>query len=176
MIKIFLKFIVTLFVLSLFGYFAYVYIIPKLSEHEQKQVSSEKETGIVKRVIDVTTIEVEFTGGKKEKVKLLGIDSIESKNKQKIQNNRQLSIDFVKKLIEGKKVILTSETNYEDKDSYGRLLRYVYLEDGTFVNKKIIDEGYATAHRKNRISKLDEFIQAENFASKNKKGLWNLMF
>ena len=67
---------------------------------------------------------------------------------------------------------LVPEPNYDDKDVYGRLLRYVYLEDGTFFNKKMIEDGYAYAYRKYPISKLDSFIEAENDARENKRGLW----
>ena len=186
MIKILSKFVVTLFVLSLFGYYAYVYIIPKLSEHEQKHESSEKESVTVKRVIDGDTFELEYNDGKKERVRLLGIDSPEKfesnkmdkdaersgMDKKTIQKLGQLASDYVKKLVEGKKVTLVPEPNYQDRDVYGRLLRYIYLEDGTFINKIIIDEGYATAYRKYPVSKLDELIQAENIARMKNKGLW----
>ncbi|HAX48372.1 MAG TPA: hypothetical protein DCX92_05245, partial [Bacteroidetes bacterium] len=53
-----------------------------------------------------------------------------------------------------------------------RLLRYVYLEDGTFVNLKIVEEGYANAYRRFNVTKQSEFIRAEEDARKNKKGLW----
>ena len=83
-----------------------------------------------------------------------------------------LPSEFTTKLINKKKVILVPEPNYEDKDRYGRLLRYVYLDDGTFVNKKIVEEGYANAYRRYKISKLDEFIKAENDAREHRRGLW----
>jgi micrococcal nuclease len=182
LIKLFSKIFVTVFVLTLLGYFAYVYIIPKLSEHEQKQVLKEKEAILVKRVIDGDTFELE----NKDRVRLLGIDTPEKfesskldkdaertgQDKKTIQKLGELASDFSKKLISGKRVMLMREPDYQDKDIYGRLLRYVYLEDGTFVNKRIVEEGYAVAYRKYPISKLDEFIRAEKEARINKKGLW----
>jgi micrococcal nuclease len=182
MIKLFSKIFITVFVLCLLGYFAYEYIIPKLSEHEQKQISKEKETLLVKRVIDGDTFELE----NKDRVRLLGIDTPEEfesskldrdaertgQDKKTIQKLGMLASDFSKKLISGKRVMLMREPDYQDKDIYGRLLRYVYLEDGTFVNKRIVEEGYAVAYRKYPISKLDEFIRAEKEARINKKGLW----
>ena len=59
-----------------------------------------------------------------------------------------------------------------DKDRYGRLLRYVYLEDGTFVNAKLIQDGYANVYDKFPISKLDEFRQYYREARENRRGLW----
>ncbi|MGA2669561.1 MAG: thermonuclease family protein [Ignavibacteria bacterium] len=178
MIKFLAKSAVTAIVLVLFGYFAWIYVIPKLSEHESKQ----KDTFLVKRVIDGDTFELE----NKDRVRLLGIDTPEKyesskldrdversgQDKKTIQKLGELASQFTKKLIEGKRVVLIPESNYDDKDVYGRLLRYVYLEDGTFVNKKIVEDGYAYAYRKYKISKLDEFVKCENDARVNKRGLW----
>lgn len=178
MIKTLSKATVTIAVLLLFIYFAWIYIIPKLSEHEQK----EKDIRLVQRVVDGDTFVLE--GG--ERVRMLGIDTPEKfesrkldsdaersgKDKKTIQRLGELASQYTKKLIEGKKVILVPESNYEDKDKNGRLLRYVYLEDGTFVNKKIVEDGYANAYRTFPVSKLDELIQAEKEARENSRGLW----
>jgi len=159
-----------------------LYIIPKLSKYEDKQTIVEKEVHIVKRVIDGDTFELE----NKERVRVLGIDTPEkyesnkldkdaertNQDKKTIQRLGQLASEHAKELIEDKKVTLMPEPNYDDKDVYGRLLRYVYLEDGTFFNKKMIEDGYAYAFRKYPVSKLDSFIQAENDARINKRGLW----
>jgi micrococcal nuclease len=168
----------TIVVLLLFAYFAWVYVIPKLSEHDQKQ----KETRFVQRVVDGDTFVLENG----ERVRMLGIDTpekFESKkleadaersgsDKKTIQRLGELASQYTKKLIEGKRVVLEPEPKHEDKDRYGRLLRYVYLEDGTFVNKKIVEDGYANAYRRFEISKLDEFIKAEREARQNRRGLW----
>jgi micrococcal nuclease len=172
----------TIVVLLLFGYFVWVYIIPKLSEHEQKKYSKNEETRFVQRVVDGDTFVLENG----ERVRMLGIDTPEKfqsakldrdaersgEDKKTIQKLGELASEYTKKLIDKKKVILVPEPNYEDKDRYGRLLRYVYLDDGTFVNKKIVEDGYANAYRQYKISKLDEFIKAENDARENRRGLW----
>lgn len=188
MIKWSSKAAATVIVLVLIGYFVWNYAIPKLSEHEQRQKEPSKELYIVKRVIDGDTFEMDSKdeNGKYLRVRLLGIDTPEKfesakldkdaertgKDKKVIQRLGQMASDYVKKLVEGKKVILEPEPNYEDKDVYGRLLRYIYLEDGTFINKKIIEDGYGNAFRKYPVSKLNEIIKAENEARQNNKGLW----
>lgn len=182
MIKLSVKILSTLFTLVLLGIFTFLYIIPKLSNYENKQDSIHKEFHFVKRVIDGDTFELED----KERVRVLGIDSPEkfesgkldkdaertNSDKKSIQKLGRLASEHAKDLIEGKKVSLVAEPKYDDKDVYGRLLRYVYLEDGTFFNLKMIEDGYAYAFRKYPISKLDSFIQAENEARENKRGLW----
>lgn len=178
LLKLAFKTLITLAVLALFVYFAAVYILPKLSEHESKK----KETFLVKRVIDGDTFELE----NKERVRMLGIDTPEKfqsnkldrdversgQDKKTIQRLGALASDYTKSLIDGKQVVLIPEPNYEDKDKYGRLLRYVYLEDGTFINKKIVEEGYANAYRQYPVSKLNELIQAEKDARENHRGMW----
>jgi micrococcal nuclease len=177
----------TIAVLVLLVCFVWIYIIPKLSEHEQRQQQT-KETYVVKRVVDGDTFELDGKdeNGKNLRVRLLGIDTPEKweskkldkdaertgRDKKTIQRLGQMASDYVRKMCEGKKVIMVPEQNYEDKDVYGRLLRYIYLEDGTFVNKKIIEDGYGTAFRRYPVSKLDEFIKAENQARENNRGLW----
>ena len=188
MIKWTLKAVVTIAVLALVVYFVWNYAIPKLSEHEQRQKETSKALYTVKRVIDGDTFEMDAKdeNGKYLRVRLLGIDTPEKfesskldkdaertgKDKKVIQRLGEMASDYVKKLAEGKKVILEPEPNYEDKDVYGRLLRYIYLEDGTFINKKIVEDGYGNAFRKYPVSKLNEIIKAENEARQNNRGLW----
>lgn len=186
MIKGLFKILASVFIVALIAYFFYIYVIPKLSEKESRDKKSD--IFLVRRVIDGDTFEVDSKddNGKYYRVRMLGIDTPEKyeseklnrdaertkQDKKTIQKLGTLASDYTKSLIDGKKVRLVPEPNYEDKDKYGRLLRYVYLEDGTFVNKKIIEDGYANAYRQFKISKLDEFIDAERTARETKRGLW----
>lgn len=123
---------------------------------------------VVARVIDGDTFELE-TG---EKVRYIGIDTPETVDPDKpVQCYGHEASAFDKQLIEGKKVRLVADTT--DKDKYGRLLRYVYLEDGTFVNLQIIQEGYARVLTiPPNLAFHTLFIQAARAAEAAKKGLW----
>ncbi len=46
-----------------------------------------------------------------------------------------------RKLVDGKTVRL--EFDVQEQDRYGRLLAYVYLKEGTFVNAWLVENGYA---------------------------------
>jgi micrococcal nuclease len=46
-------------------------------------------------------------------------------------------------MVEGKEVRL--EFDWQRRDKYGRLLAYVYLPDGTFLNAELIKQGYGFA-------------------------------
>lgn len=115
----------------------------------------------VTEIIDGDTIEIEAG----QKVRLLGINSPEE-NEFYYQNAK----DRLEKLVEGKLVKL--ETSSEDKDRYGRLLRYIFVDD-TFINLQLVKEGYATVYIVSPDEKYYlEFKKAEKEAKESKLGLW----
>lgn len=135
----------------------------------------------VSRVVDGDTIKL--SSG--ENVRLLGIDTPESRYNNKLERDAtrsrkdmniilkmgRQSSNFTKKLVEGKSVRL--EFDVQKRDKYGRLLAYVYLEDGTFVNAEIIKEGYAQVMTiPPNVRKADFFLKLERDARESGKGLW----
>ena len=93
---------------------------------------------LVTRVVDGDTIVL--SNG--ERLRYIGVDTPETKHPKKgLQCYGKEASAFNKKLVEGKKVKL--EFDVQQKDRYGRLLAYVYLEDGTFVNAELLRKGYA---------------------------------
>ncbi len=181
LLKFSFKAAVTIAVLFLIAWFAWKYAIPKLDEKQGR----DKTEASVTKVFDGDTFEV-VLNGKKEKVRMLGIDTPErydsdkldrdsertKKDKQTIRKLGELSSEYTTRLIGGKKVILVPDSKGDDKDKYDRLLRYVYLTEGTFVNLKLVEDGYASAFRRFNVTKQKEFIEAEEDARKNKRGLW----
>jgi micrococcal nuclease len=90
-----------------------------------------KQGFIVDEVVDGDTILIE-TG---EYVRLIGINAPERREDLYEESKKHLE-----SLILGKAVTLKSDVT--DKDSYGRLLRFVYF-NGTNINKEMIKTGYA---------------------------------
>lgn len=88
------------------------------------------------KTIDGDTIEVNTEKGK-ERVRLIGIDCPEIET----QEGKEAK-EYTQSLTRGQ--MLTLEKDVSERDGYGRLLRYVYLEDGTMLNEKLIEKGYAT--------------------------------
>lgn len=136
---------------------------------------------LVTRVVDGDTIQLEDG----EKVRLIGIDTPEvfessklyrdsRKTNQDINTIKALgkrSSEFVRKLVEGKRVRL--EFDVEKRDRYKRLLAYVFLSDGTFVNAEIVRQGYASllTYPPN-VKYSDEFVKLYREAREEKRGLW----
>ncbi|MFO7886874.1 MAG: thermonuclease family protein [Eubacteriales bacterium] len=126
------------------------------------------EKTIVERVVDGDTIVI--SGG--ERVRLIGINTPESvKEAGEVEYYGKEASSYTKNILEGKTVYL--EKDVSNKDDYDRLLRYIYLEDGTFFNELIVKEGYAFAVTYPPDVKYNEILrEAENYARENNLGLW----
>jgi len=116
----------------------------------------------VTRIIDGDTFEIS-TG---EKIRLIGINAPEMKDKYGLESKKYLI-----NLIENKDVLLKTDPFTNDKDIYGRLLRYVFYGNDD-VNKRIIRDGFAIAYLKYPFEKKDEYTNAELLAKSNKVGIW----
>ena len=87
----------------------------------------------VTHVFDGDTIEVELDG-RPYRLRYIGVDTPERE-----EPFYQEALDFNRDLVAGQTVTLVRDVS--ETDQYGRLLRYVYLNDGTFVNAAIISAG-----------------------------------
>ena len=95
------------------------------------------------RVVDGDTIIL----GNGERVRLIGVDTPETKHTNKpVEYFGKEASAFTRSKVEGKDVRL--EYDQQQRDKYGRLLAYVYLMDGTFLNAEIIKQGYGNAFTK----------------------------
>jgi len=65
------------------------------------------------------------------------------------------------------------ETDIERLDKYNRLLVYLFKEDGTFINEKMLLDGYAVLLTlPPNVKYVDRFVKAEKTARRLKKGIW----
>lgn len=126
----------------------------------------------VSRVIDGDTIDVTL-GHTTERIRLLGLDTPETVHPQKpVQCYGPEASAETKRLLDGKKVYLIPDHMSSDKDKYGRLLRYVFLSDGKFVNDYLIKNGYAYNYIYEPFQFMKWFSFEEEFARNNSMGLW----
>lgn len=126
----------------------------------------------VKRFSDGDTITVSMNG-RDEKVRMVGVDTPEThKPNAPVQCYGPAASAFTKNTIGKQKVRLVADAQSTDRDRYKRLLRYVYLEDGTFLNLKLIENGYGFYYPYFPFTKSDEFAAAQEKARATHKGLW----
>jgi endonuclease YncB( thermonuclease family) len=105
-------------------------------------------------------------------VRYIGVDTPETVHPKKaVQCYGKEASSFNRSLVEGMPVKLVRDIS--DTDKYDRLLRYVYLEDGTFVNLALIAQGYAQAVTyPPDIAHAAEFRDAQAAARAAGLGLW----
>lgn len=137
----------------------------------KQQVKNVENNNLVKvtRVVDGDTIEIE-TG---QKVRLIGVNAPESVAPRKpVACFGKEASEFTKSELEGKFVML--EKDVSELDKYGRLLRYIYVDDVMF-NEKLVKQGFAMASTyPPDVKYKDKFLEAQKYARDNKLGLWNL--
>ncbi len=136
---------------------------------------------VVIEVIDGDTLRLE-TG---QSVRLIGIDCPEMYESDKLYRDaRNTGKDigmiiaqgeqahrFTQGLVKGK--VVSVEFDQEKYDSYGRLLAYVFLADGTFVNTEIVKHGYARPLTIAPNLKYADWIQQLYWEAQQKgRGLW----
>jgi micrococcal nuclease len=119
-------------------------------------------------VIDGDTIIIENG----EHIRYIGVDTPETVHPSKpIECFGKEASDRNKELVEGKIVFL--ESDVEDKDEYGRLLRYVYIPQGS-VSAILISGGYGYSYYFPPNEKhYDDFLKLELQAKSSRVGLWS---
>lgn len=141
---------------------------PAVGEVGQAEVTAPAgETAVVLNVIDGDTIEVDL-GGREYRLRYIGVDTPERDEPYYAEAtavNRQL--------VAGQSVILVKDVS--ETDQYGRLLRYVYLPDGTFVNAELLRQGMARRVTfPPDVAQQAYFGQVQEAARQAGRGLWGL--
>lgn len=122
-------------------------------------------------IIDGDTIMVEI-GGQEYRLRYIGIDAPETvKENTPVEWMGPEASAANKALVKGKTVYL--EKDISETDRYGRLLRYVFLADGTFVNGELVRQGYAQAITYPPDVKYQDHLRALQREARNAgRGLW----
>lgn len=140
-------------------------------EKENAELSNLNEYEVV-RVVDGDTIVVNYNGTN-EKVRLIGVDTPESVHPNESKNTEEgvITSNYTKERLTGKTVKL--EFDVQERDKYGRLLAYVYL-DGYMYNKELLEKGYAkVATYPPNVKYVEDFTKLQEKAREEKVGLWN---
>ena len=126
----------------------------------------------INHFVDGDTIAVNMNGNV-ESVRFIGIDTPEThKPHTPVQCYGPAAAAYTKRLIGNNRVRLVSDSLSTDRDRYDRLLRYVYLPDGTLVNEELVRNGYAFYYPYFPFSKSAAFKADQQAAMADHKGLW----
>jgi len=148
----------------------FVFVLTNVAQHSSTPYAAEP---TVIDVIDGDTIDVRI-GYKRQRVRLLGIDTPETKDPRKpVQCFGHEASEHTARLLP-RGTIVRLEHDLEEHDIYNRLLAYVWrASDGLFINLDLVTGGFAdilsiapnTAH-------ADEFRAAMVAAKAAPRGLW----
>lgn len=144
--------------------------------NEIKTVSSstsdKEEVELVKCVDgDTATFNI---NGKNKKVRFLSIDTPESVHPYKeVEEYGKDASEYTCNLLKNASTIeLSYEENMKNKDKYGRILAWVWVNE-ELVQEKLISIGYAEVkYVYAKYTYLDKLYDAQNKAKKNKLGIW----
>lgn len=142
-------------------------------ENEIDKKTAEKAGEItIDRVVDGDTF-VSSSTGTEENYRLLLVDTPETvhPNKPEEPFGSEAS-DYTKEKLEGKTVEI--EFDQAERDQYGRLLVYVWIDD-TLFNQELLQEGLAEVSVYPPNTRyVDEFEEIEELAKEEKIGIWSL--
>lgn len=148
-------------------------VLPESTSTEAQSETPQEVFYPVTAVVDGDTLKVNIDN-KDEALRLIGMDTPEMVDPRKpVQCFAKEASAKAKETLVGKKVRLEADSSQGERDKYGRLLRYIFLEDGTFFNQMMVEDGYAHEYTYNTPYKYQQDIkQAEVRAREGKKGLW----
>ncbi|HWQ11592.1 MAG TPA: thermonuclease family protein [Roseiflexaceae bacterium] len=127
----------------------------------------------VLKVIDGDTLDVQL-GGQEVRLRLIGLDTPESVDpRQPVECFGVEASNRAKELLGSQVVLLEADPGQDERDRFGRLLRFVWLEDGRLFNLEMIAQGYAFEYTyANPYKYQAAFRLAEQRARENRLGLW----
>ena len=150
-----------------------VALLAGCDQHRRPTASGPPGTATVMHDIDGDTIDVRL-GGRTERVRLLGIDTPETKDPRRpVQCFGKEASDHTAELLP-KGTVVRLERDVEARDRYGRLLAYVFRAgDGLFVNLDLVSGGFASVYTfPPNVAHADELRAAAARARTAGAGLW----
>ncbi len=163
----FMREILNSFILSIFVFISQI----NAYTFQNENLNFVEENKVIK-VVDGDTFDL-FTKDGIKRIRLIGINTPETLDPRKdVECFGPEASNKLKEILDGKVVKIEADETQDDQDKYGRLLRYVYLNNEN-INQRMISEGFAfeyTYKKKYKFQK--EFKESYLNAKKNNLGLW----
>jgi micrococcal nuclease len=129
----------------------------------------------VVKVVDGDTIDIDIPDSKYKttRIRLIGVDTPETKKPNApVMYYGPEAYEYTRSHTLGKQVTVFLDTVTQTRDRYGRLLAYIKLPDGAFLNEMLISEGYGYAYTPFKHSFSNKYQQLQSQAKAAKRGLW----
>ncbi len=124
----------------------------------------------VTAIVDGDTI-IALVDGREELVRIYGINSPEFNGNECFASEAKAkAVEF----LSGKWIQLEEDDSQDDRDAYGRLLRYIWFDSGTDFGRRMIEEGYAFEYTyRTPYAKQAQYKSTEEYARTKQHGLWS---
>ncbi|MBW1615593.1 MAG: thermonuclease family protein [Deltaproteobacteria bacterium] len=139
----------------------YAEATPELAELKNKNIVK------IINVVDGDTVDF-IDDNKKYRVRIVGIDTPE-----RGQCFYSEATERMKQLVLNKNVNLVKSNIGKNKGYYGRLLRYVYINNQD-IGASMVQDGYAISLKKYNHDKLQQYNELEKQAIKKTQGIWRI--
>lgn len=128
----------------------------------------------VAAVVDGDTLDIDVPDGTSTttRIRLLGIDTPEMRSAKGKAYFAVEAQQAVRQCALREKVHVYLDQGGRTRGYYGRLLAYVRLPDGRFLNEALLAEGFAYADLRFPHSLYNKYKQLEAIARNHKRGLW----
>lgn len=161
------------FALALLYLFDGEYVTKLLPQDKVAKVNQERINSKVVRVIDGDTLMINLNG-ENTRLRLIGINTPESVGEREEECFGVEAKKYMEQIATGKNITLEYDDSQGLTDQYGRLLAFVYLEDGQMLNRKMISDGYAYEYTfMNDYKYKKSFKEAQALAKSSERGLWS---
>jgi len=147
---------------------------------------SERLNATVTRVVDGDTVEVRYAGGTADTVRLVGVDTPETRGgtnpgefegvpdseagRTCLGEEADNATRALEALVGDRAVALAVDPDTDRRGSYGRLLAYVVV-DGVNANERLVERGHARVYD-SEFSLADRFYELEASAQDARRGVW----
>jgi micrococcal nuclease len=151
------------------------------SSKRASAAGSAREAARVQRVVDGDTLHVRLADGRRQRVRLVGIDTPETKKPDTpVQCGGPQATAAMRRLVldddgHGVAVVLVRDRSQAALDRFGRRLAYVDLQSGRDVGLALVSAGWAQAREYDgRYAREDRYEAAERRARRAHRGVWEL--
>jgi micrococcal nuclease len=137
--------------------------------------AQDRQAAVVTHVIDGDTLDARLADGRNLTVRLIGIDSPETKKPgTPVECGGEQATAKMEQLAEGRDVSLVSDPTQDQVDRDGRSLFYVDRTDGVDVGEEMLRAGWAEVYIfNNDFQRLPQYREAQGEARDNDSGVWS---
>jgi micrococcal nuclease len=139
-------------------------------------------------VTDGDTLRVMFPDSSQETIRILGVDTPEISpggndpgsfegvsDPHFLVSWAEEAASTLRREVEGREVMVTTDRAAGERDRYGRLLAYLSTSDGTDIGEVLLSRGLARVYTAESFARKDAYLGMQQTAMQKRIGIWSGM-